>query len=107
MVAMGIEVRTIDQDVVEINYNAVVEERTEDVVDKALKGSRGIGEAERHHCELIMTVAHAKGRLWDIFILNADLVITRAKVEFGEHSCALDTIKDLIDARKRVLIFDS
>src|SRR3954469_14490804 len=107
MVAMGVEVRTIDQDVVEINYNVVVEERTEDIIDKALEGGRGIGEAEGHHCELVMTVACAEGRLWHVFILNTDLVVTRAKVEFGEYSCALDTIKDLIDARERIPIFDS
>src|SRR3954469_14168608 len=107
MVAMGVEVRTIDQDVVEINYNAVVEERTEDVIDKALEGDRGIGETEGHHCELVMTVARAKGRFGHVFILNADLVVARAKVKFGEHSCTLDTIKDLIDTRKRIPIFDS
>src|SRR3954471_17994631 len=106
MVAVGIEVRTIDQDIVEVNYNAVVEERTEDVVDKTLEGGRGIGETERHYCELIMTVARAKGHLWYILILDADLVVARAKVEFGKYFGALDSIKDLIYARERVPILD-
>src|SRR3954447_8802552 len=106
MVAVGIEVRTIDQDIVEVNYNVVVEERTEDVVDKTLEGGRGVGEAERHYCEFVMTIARAKGRLWNILILDADLVVARAKVEFGEYFGALDSIKDLIYARKRVPIFD-
>src|SRR3954451_15861605 len=106
MVAVGIEVRTIDQDIVEVNYNAVVEERTENIVDKTLESGRGVGEAERHHCELVMTVARAKGRLWHIFILNADLVVARAKIEFGKYFGALDSVEDLIYARERVPILD-
>src|SRR3954467_9252964 len=106
MVVMGIEVRTIDQDIVEINYNAVVKERTEDVVDKTLEGGRGVGEAERHYRELVITVARTKGRLWHVFILDADLVVARAKVEFGKYFGALDSIKDLIYARERVPILD-
>src|SRR4051812_31606640 len=103
---MRFEVRTVDQDVVEVNYNAVVEEGTEDVVDKTLEGCRGVGEAERHYCELVISVARAKGRLWHILILDANLVVARAKVEFGKYFGALDSIKDLIYARKRVPIFD-
>src|SRR3954467_6929172 len=98
MVAMGVEVRTVDQDVIEINYNAVVEEGTEDVVNKTLEGGRGVGEAKRHYCEFVMTVARAKGRLWHILILDANLVVARAKVEFREYFGALDSIKDLIYA---------
>src|SRR3954451_5669945 len=106
MVAVGIKVRTVDQDIVEINYNAVVEERAEDVVDKTLEGGRGIGEAERHYCELVMTVARTKGRLWHILILDADLMVARAKVEFRKYFGTLDSIKDLIYMRERVPILD-
>src|SRR4051794_2111827 len=104
--AMGFEVRTIDQDVIEIDYHAVVKERTEDIIDKALEGGRGISETERHHSEFIMTVAGTNGCLWYIFVLDTDLVIARAEVEFGEHLYALDTIEDLINARERIPIFD-
>src|SRR4051794_32812122 len=106
MVAVGIEVRTIDQDIVKVNYNAVIEERTEDVVDKTLEGDRDVGEAERYHCKLVMTVARAKSHFWHIFILNADLVVARAKVEFGKYFGTLDSVEDLIYVRERVPILD-
>src|SRR4051794_5224149 len=103
---MEFEVRAIDQDVVEVNYDAVVKERAEDIVDKTLEGGRGIGEAKRHYSEFIMTVVCMKSRLWYIVVLNTDLVVARAEVEFGEYLGALNSVKDLIDAGEGILIFD-
>src|SRR4051794_35677773 len=106
MVAVGFEVRTIDQDIVEVNYDAVVEERAEDIVDKMLEGGRSVAEAKRYYSEFIVTVACTKSCLWYVIVLNTDLVVVRAEVEFGEYLGTLNPVEDLIDAGEGILIFD-
>ena len=48
MLAMGGEVRGIDEDVVEVDHNAHVQHVGEDAIDKALENCGGISETERH-----------------------------------------------------------
>src|SRR4051812_30082516 len=106
MMIVGLKVRTIDQDVVEVNYNAVVKKRVENIIDKSLECGRDVGEAERYHSKFVVTVACTKSRLWYVFVLDMDLVIAGAEVEFREYLCALNSVKDLINTKERVLIFD-
>src|SRR3954453_12501618 len=106
MLTVRFEVRTIDQDVVEVYDYTIVEQRAEDIVDEPLEGSWGIGEAERHHREFIMSIACPESCLGYVFVLNTDLVVARAEVEFGEYLGALNSVEDLIDAGKGIPIFD-
>src|SRR3954462_14866542 len=107
MLMVRFEVRTIDQDVVEVYDYAIVKQRAEDIVDKSLEGSRGIGEVERHYREFIMSIACPESCLWYVFVLNADLVVAGAEIKFGENFRTLDTVEDFINTGERVPIFDS
>jgi hypothetical protein len=48
----------------------------------------GVSEPEGHHCELIVAVVGAERCLLNIFLGNADLVITAREVNLGENSGA-------------------
>ena len=48
MSGVGGEVGTVDEDIVEIDDNRSIKERAKDIVHEGRKGSRCIGEAERH-----------------------------------------------------------
>src|SRR4051812_13580006 len=97
MTEMGDEVSTVDEDVVEVNDNANVEERMENVIDEALKCSGGVSQTEWHDGELVVTVSRAKGCLGDILFLDADLMIPGTQIELGENTSALDPVEDLVD----------
>jgi hypothetical protein len=58
----------------------------------------GVGEPERHHCELIVAVVGAECCLWDIFLGNADLAASAADVDFGEDIGAVKLIQDRFDS---------
>src|SRR3954465_4814128 len=107
MLTVRFEVRTIDQNVVEVYDYAIVEQRAEDIVDELLEGSWGIGEAERHHREFIMSIACPESCFWYVFVLNADLVVAGAEVKFGENFRTLDAVEDFINMGERVSIFYS
>ena len=46
---MILEIIRVDKDVVQIDYNAYVEEVREDLVNEALERRRGVRKSERHH----------------------------------------------------------
>src|SRR3954469_19801863 len=106
MASVGFEVGTVDQDVIDVYNDAFVQERTEHIVDQSLECRGGVSEAEGHYREFVMAISRTEGCLRDVLVLDTDLVVTGAEVDFGEHLHALDSVKDLVDAGKRVSIFD-
>ena len=59
----------------------------ENVLDQGLKGGGGICEAKWHHLVLVVTIARAEGGLFDVILMNADLIVSPSKINFGEDFC--------------------
>ena len=71
VLAMGGEVRGVDEDVVEVDHNARVQHVGEDAIDKVLERGRGISETERHYQPLEGAIAGVEGGLPFVFIGDA------------------------------------
>jgi len=76
----------------------------EDVVHESLKSSRRVGEAERHHHELVVTPVRAERCLLDVIRVHPDLMVAAMKVDLGEVPCTLELVQELIDDWDRELI---
>ena len=61
MSGVGGEVGTVDEDIVEIDNNKSIKERTKNIVHECGKCSRCVGEAERHDGELVGEAERPKG----------------------------------------------
>ena len=48
MLLVGLHILRVDEDVIEVHDDADVEHISEDSVNKALEGCRGVSEAEGH-----------------------------------------------------------
>ncbi|GBG81951.1 hypothetical protein CBR_g34134 [Chara braunii] len=97
---------TEDKDVVEVDHDTDFEEITEDVVHGGLEGCWGICEAERHHKELVMPEARAKGGLVGMFLANTDLVEATTEVNLGKVFVSAEEIKKLKYLGEWILILD-
>ena len=64
-----------DHTVVEIDGGEFVEVGAEDVVHDSLAGGGGVGQAKRHHGELVVSVASLEGCLVDVVRSHGDLVV--------------------------------
>ena len=106
MLLMVLGVLAVDENVVEVNDDADVEERLEDIVDKGLEGGGGVGQSEAEDSELVVAVAGTKSGLGDVLLGNADLMVGGAEVNLGEDLRATDLVEEFVDAGKRVLVLD-
>jgi len=68
----------VDQDVIEKHQHEPAKVRAEDVVHQRLERGWRIGEAERHHQELVVPLVSAERRLADVVRVHAHLVVARA-----------------------------
>src|ERR1700709_2091474 len=99
-----IEVNGIDENVVNVHYNANVEHICEDGIDEALESRRSIGKAKGHHQPLIGTVARAEGGFPLVTIGDANEVVRMPKVDLGIDFGTAGGIEEVGDQRKRVSI---
>ena len=74
---------------------------------EALEGGRGVGEAKGHDGVLKVAIPGTKGRLGYVIGVDANLVITMAKVDLGEHRGPVEAVKELINAWERVAVLNS
>ena len=92
-------VLAIDEDVINVDNDTNIEKRFEDVLDQSLKCGWSIGESEWHDLVLIMTISSAESGFFDIILVDSDLMVTPAKIDFGEDGCALKSVEEVVDER--------
>src|ERR1700710_1919609 len=102
--SMMVEVNGVDENVVEIYYDANVEHVCEDGVDETLESRQSIGKTKRHHQPLIRTVARAEGGFPLVAIGDTNEVVRMPKVDLGIEFGMARGIKEVGDQRKRVSI---
>ncbi|GBG86958.1 hypothetical protein CBR_g44411 [Chara braunii] len=67
-------------------------------------GGGCIGEAKRHHCELVVAEARPKGSLRLILCSDANLMVTAAKINLRKEAVTCQTVEQLVDTRHGVAI---
>ena len=92
---------TIDQDVIDVDNDTDVEERLEDVLNQGLEGGWGVGKSKGHDLVLVVAISSTECSLLYIILVNLDLIITPAKVDFGEDGSSLESINEIINERNR------
>ena len=66
----------VDQDVVQINEDAYIQEIQEDVVHEVLKSSRSIGKSKRHDTPIKRSVASVESGFPFIALVDLDKVVS-------------------------------
>ncbi|KAJ0614141.1 hypothetical protein HanIR_Chr02g0059121 [Helianthus annuus] len=69
-------VMRIYEDIIDEEYNELILIWFTDLVHEIHEHYRYVRELERHPKELIMSISYSRGSLWNIFVLNSQLVTT-------------------------------
>ena len=105
MFPMVDEIVGVDQNVVQIDENAYVQEIREDVVHETLKSGGGIGKSERHNAPLKRAIASAKCGFPFVTFSNPDKVVGMPEIDLCKVTCLLWTVKEVGDAGERISVF--
>jgi hypothetical protein len=100
------KIRTVNQNVIEENYNKIPQVMLENVIHECLKRSRCVRKTKRHYHVLKVTTEGSESRLVDVFRLHADLVVARPQVQLGKDMCTMQFIQKILYDGNRELIFN-
>jgi hypothetical protein len=82
----------VDQDVVYIDYDDFIEYVFQDMIYHIMKGSRSVGEADRHHHQLMKTVPAIKGSFSFILFFYTDQMVAIVPVHFRQPLHTSDAV---------------
>jgi hypothetical protein len=86
--ALGVNQYTIDE-----HYDKLVKVFHKDRVHQIHIVSRGSSQSKIHHCILVWTIPPIVGNLWKVTCLYFQLILSRLKINFREHTCTMEMIK--------------
>ena len=95
-----------DQDVVQVDDDEGIEMGAKNIVHKALEGSGGVGEAERHDGVLEMPIPSPEGGLGNVLGVDADLVVAMTQVDLGKNRGTMEAVEEFINAGKGVAVLN-
>jgi len=90
-------VSTVDQDVINVDNDGNVEEGSKNILNQRLKSSWGIGESKRHNLVLVVAISSAKCCLWDVILMDSNLVVARTEINLGEYLGFIETVYQIIN----------
>jgi hypothetical protein len=96
----------IDQDVINKDYDKLVQLRHEYGVHQVHEMCRSISESKRHNQILLQLIPGREGSLRNIFRTDLDLMITRMKINLSKDSYIDKLMKENIDAGQWILVLD-
>ena len=66
----------IDQYIIKVYNNTVVKQGSENIIYQYHKCGWGIGKSKGKDTEFKVSILGSKGSLWNVLVLNSDLVIS-------------------------------
>ncbi len=97
---MLLDVLTINQYVIQVQKDTIVQQLKEHLVHHTLEGCWSITEAKRHHCKLVLAIPGAKRSFEFVMVCHRYLMVAIAKVKFGEHTCSIQALEQVIYPRE-------
>ncbi|GJV24854.1 hypothetical protein Tco_1377549 [Tanacetum coccineum] len=97
----------IDQNIIDEHDHESIQIRFAHPIHQIHEYCRCVSQPKRHYLELVVTIAIPKCSLWNVFLMNSKLVITRSQVDIRVDSRPLELIKQVVDSRKWVLVLHS
>lgn len=107
MLEMSFPRLTVDEDVIKEYKDKGLKIWLHNFIHEAMEGGRNIAKSKRHNQKIIVAFMGAKSHLRDVFLFHLDLMVSRAKIQFGEILGSMKLIQQIIYDWDRQLILDS
>jgi hypothetical protein len=86
--ALGVNQYTIDE-----HYDELVQVFHKDLVYQIHKVGWSFNQSKIHHRLLVRTIPQNEGNLWKVTCLYFQLILSRSKINFREHTCTMELTK--------------
>jgi len=97
MVTMEIGIVRVDEDVVQVNEDANIEEVAKNVIHESLKGGWRIGESEGHYTPFKGAIVSSECGFPFVNFTDSDKMVGVLEVNVGEQSCFMQTVQEIGD----------
>ena len=97
MVMMEIGIVRVDEDVIQVNKDANIEEVTKNVIHELLKGGWRISESKRHNTPFNGAIVGPECDFPFVTFADSDKMIGMSEVNVGEQSCFMWTVQEIRD----------
>ena len=105
MFPVVVKIIRVDQNVVQINENAYIQEIRENVIHKMLKSGGGVGKSKGHNAPLKRTISSVEHSFPFGTFTDPDKMISMLEINFGEVMSFLWTIQEIGDLGEQVSVF--
>jgi hypothetical protein len=95
-----------DQYIIDEHYDKLVQILHKDLVHQIHKVGWCISQFKRHHHILVRTIPQNECSLQKVTFSYLQLILSRSKINFREHTCTMELIKKIINHRQRVLVLN-
>jgi hypothetical protein len=94
------------QHVIDEHSDELVQIFHKDLIRQIHKVGWDFYQSKINHRLLVQTIPQNEGRLQKFTCLYFQLILSRSKIDFREHMCTMELIKQTINPRHWVLVFD-
>ena len=95
----------VDQNIIQIDYHAHIQQVHKNAVNKVLECSWSVGKSERHNKPFIGAIVGAEGSFPFIPWRDVDQMVCMMEVDFGIYGHATGGIQEVGDEQKGITIF--
>lgn len=97
----------VHQDIINKDYDKQIQKLSKHPIQKIHESNWSINQPKGHNQELIMDITGTEISLGNINLTNLSLMIALTKIYFRETLSTLKLTKEVVNPRKRVLVFHS
>jgi hypothetical protein len=83
----------VNQHIIDEHNEKLVQIFHKDLVCQIHKVGRDFYQSKIHHCLLVRTIPQNEERLKKVTFLYLQLILSRSKIDFREHTCTIELIK--------------
>jgi hypothetical protein len=96
----------VNQYIIDEHYDELVQVFHKVLIHQIHKVGWAFNQSKIHHRLLVWVIPQSEGRLWNVTFSCLQLILSRSKIDLGEHTCTTVLIKQIINHRQWVLVLD-
>jgi hypothetical protein len=97
----------VDQYIIDEHHDKLVQILHKVLVHQILIVGWGFSQSKINHHILVQTIPENEGSLREVTFLYLQLILSRSKIDFRDHTRNMELIKQTFNPRQRVLVLDS
>jgi hypothetical protein len=90
----------VNQYIIDEHYDQLVQIFHKDLVHQIQQVGHSISQSKIHHRIRVQTIPQNEGSLWKVTFSYLQLILSRSKINFKEHTCTMELTKQITNPRQ-------